>query len=222
MKTLWLNVLLIRQNKAKPSKLSIKQKNEILRRGQMNFFRKIQNYFRKKSKDKFIYPEYGNYRGSGCIFTDGKHILGGYQKKGSQSYISGIGGKTKDEESYIQTAIREMIEEILEAKDVPPKLIKIIEETVQPGHIYRNRFYINVVYSFEDLVNILKIIHKNGIKTNLYKSFPKTINDLVFNRIIPNSAEITHLCILPLVKHDLDYDFVDLSFITDMQLLLNS
>jgi len=212
----------VRIKASQTSKPSIKQKNEILRRGQMNFFRKIQNYFRKKSKDKFIYPEYANYRGAGCIFTDGKHILAGYQKKGSQSYISGIGGKTIDGETYIETAIREMIEEILDIKDVPPKLIKIIEETIQPGHIYRNRFYINVVYSFDDLITILKILHQNGIKTNLYKCFPRTVNDLIFNRITPSNSEISHLCILPLVKHDLDYDFIDLSFITDMQILLTS
>jgi hypothetical protein len=188
----------------------------------MKFFRKIQKFFRKKSIRKIIYPEYANYKGAGCMFTDGKYILAGYQKKGRSSYISGIGGKIEDNESYIKTAIREMIEELFEVKNVPQKLIQKIEDTIKPYHIFRNRYYVNVVYSFENLLTILKIIRKGGIETSIYKYFPTTINELIFNRMDSTDAELTHICVLPLVKHDTDYDLIDLSFVTDMQILFDT
>lgn len=58
-----------------------------------------------------------NFRSAGIVFTNGKVVLAGYQRKirnGREisTFISGIGGATEEGETPLQTAIRETVEEI--------------------------------------------------------------------------------------------------------------
>ena len=58
-----------------------------------------------------------NFRAAGSVFTDSKIILAGYQPRKKKPFISGIGGKREEGESYMDTAIRETVEELFEFKD---------------------------------------------------------------------------------------------------------
>ena len=134
-------------------------------------------------------------KSAGCIFTDGNLILAGYQPKGP--FISGIGGSSNKDEPPIITAMREVVEELL---DINPcdDLLNHLEGLRYTRKIV-NGSYTIFVYSFIDLATILQLVKNYNPKTHLYEKFPTTVQDLVFNRRIAN-IEVSHLCILPLKK----------------------
>ena len=163
------------------------------------------------------------YISAGVIFTNRKILLAGYQPRKKNPCISGIGGKKKDGETYIITALREMLEELFEFNEIPKKLIKEIKSLIIPQKILENSGYIIVVYDFQDLEIILKIIKIYKLQSTLYDKFPKNLMELIFNRKINSDSkcEISHLSLLPLIKHNKNYPFVDKTFINDMSLLIN-
>jgi hypothetical protein len=136
-----------------------------------------------------------NFDGAGCIFTDGTHILGGYQK----GAISGIGGSRIDGETYLQTALREFVEEVFEYKPTPDLMFQL-ENAIEPEGVFMNGSYVCVHYTFEDLEAFMLIIKLSEIDSVLYNSPPLTLTDLVFQRKYPTAInqEILELCILPL------------------------
>lgn len=149
-------------------------------------------------------------KSAGCIFTDGNLILAGYQSKGP--YISGIGGSSNKNEPAIITAMREVVEELLDIKPCDDLLnhlegLRYIRKIV-------NGSYTIFVYNFIDLSTILQLVKNYSPKTDLYEKFPTNVQDLVFNRRIQN-VEVSHLCILPL-KKNLKFDKY---FINDLLLL---
>jgi len=116
---------------------------------------------------------------SGCLFTNGTHVLAGWQK-GS---LSGFGGKMEAGESYIETAWRETLEELFE---LAPKLIQmvipIILERTTYSKIIRQDQYTAFVYSFKDLEKVLMILKAHRVVSPLYRRFPITVSELVFGR----------------------------------------
>ena len=171
---------------------------------------------------------YDTFKAAGVVFTDGTHILAGYQPKKSAPFVSGIGGKREEDETYGITAIREMIEELYEVKIIKNKsfmsLYKKIVENVMPMKVLKTGTYIMLVYTFESLRTIMEIVRKHHVSSPLYDEMPITLDDLIFTRKpmygknkIP---EISHFAILPLVRHPTEYPFVDPYFIEDMDKLL--
>ncbi len=159
-----------------------------------------------------------SYKAGGCIFTDNNLILAGYQPNKRKPFISGLGGMKKDNEEYFTTALRETIEELLEIKDVPISLINKIKKSIKPVKVITNTDYIIVIYSFKDLEKILKICSKQ--KSNVYDKIPVKLNDLLFKRKYNKDAEISHLCLLPVIfNHDVNNPFVDKYFLSDLLLL---
>ena len=149
-------------------------------------------------------------KSAGCIFTDGNLILAGYQPKGP--YISGIGGSSNKDEPAIVTAMREVVEELLDIKPCDDLLnhlegLRYIRKIV-------NGPYTIFVYSFIDLATVLQLVKNYNPKTDLYDKFPTNVQELVFNRRVQN-IEVSHLCILPL-KKNLKFDK---HFISDLLLL---
>lgn len=140
---------------------------------------------------------------AGCFFTDGRLYLAGYQPMKKKPCISGIGGHMEEGETELQTAIRELIEELFEINPVPKSVQKDIEIYVAPQKIVRNLSYTIFQYSFNDLETILKLMKQYDLKSPLYNSFPLTVADLVFHRLSPTNTlpEISHLVILPFVKN---------------------
>ena len=154
---------------------------------------------------------------AGCVFMNNTHVLAGYQPNKPNPCISGIGGKREGDETYLDTAIREMIEEIFGIYNATSIIeqVKLIEVKM----IIIRKTYIIVLYSFEDLVKIMEIVSKECVDTPMYDSIPLTIEDLIFKRRLCD-AEISHLVILPVVSHPRDKPFVDGSFLKDLSVII--
>jgi hypothetical protein len=155
------------------------------------------------------------YSSAGVLFTNGTHILGGYQPKKEFPCISGIGGKRElRDTSYIYTGLREFLEEVF---DINSSYIELIQEHVTPLRIVELGGYINSVYSFTDLETILRLLQANGAESRLYETFPTTIDALMYTRKIGEDQEITHLAILPRISTHAEGPFVSREFIKDMK-----
>jgi hypothetical protein len=147
---------------------------------------------------------------AGCLFTNGSHVLGGYQK----GAIGGIGGKAKEGENSHNTALREMLEEIFEVYDFP-----IENVWLPPKKIIVRRSYTIFVYGFDDLESISAILKGYGVISPLYTEIPLSIWDIVLKRLTKDGTEISALCILPVVKHE-SGPFVEPYFVGDIQKLI--
>jgi hypothetical protein len=135
---------------------------------------------------------------AGCIFTNGTHVLGGFQPK--KAIISGIGGKPEELETPFETALRETVEELFEIKKVDKELvIQLMGDFKTYYEINVTDYYVSFIFSFEELEKLLRILNNYGIVSPLYTIFPLTLNDLLFKRKIDIEAEISHLCLLPIL-----------------------
>ena len=157
------------------------------------------------------------YTSAGCIFTNGTHIIAGYQPNKPNPCISGLGGKKEEGETVLQTAIRETIEELFGFYDFPEIVLKVC--LLEPMQVFHNGKYGMVVYSFCDLEKILVIVKESGKVSPLYAEMPVSLNDLLFLRM-EGKAEISHLCVLPLLKHEKKYPFIEPYFLKDLQMLV--
>jgi hypothetical protein len=158
------------------------------------------------------------YSSAGVLFTNGTHIIGGYQPKKESPCISGIGGKRElRDTSFIYTGVREFIEEIFDLPN-PSSYIELIQEHVTPLRIVDLGGYINVIYTFSDLNTIMCMLNSNGAVSPLYETFPVTIDELMYKRRI-GDQEITHLAIIPIISTHGDNAFVGREFVKDMRYL---
>jgi hypothetical protein len=190
----------------------------------MNFTRKLKKLLNTRPYERLVNTHLKNedkYKAAGSVFTDGKLILAGYQPLKNKPFISGIGGKKEDGEIYQVTALRETVEELFEFETVPEKLIEDLM-SVTPEKVIQNGSYIMMVYNFNDLATMLKIISKYKLKSKLYDSAPLTLMDLLFKRKIELAVtpEISHLALLPLVQHEKSTPYVNSYFIEDMPILM--
>ena len=152
-----------------------------------------------------------NFKAAGCLFTNKIHVLGAWQKK-SQT-ISGIGGKREEGEIYLQTALRELVEELFEVKP-PETLLYTLQNIVKPKKVFLTGSYITVEYSFDDLEMILTFVKYYCKDTTLYNTFPTTCIALIMDRKIV-SSEIGQLVLLPFEKTLT----IDAGFIKDINTL---
>ena len=142
------------------------------------------------------------YKAAGVLFTDGKHVLAGYQPGKRVPCITGIGGCREKGEIRIDTALRETVEELYDIKKLPPGLLKKLKSMCVPIETFQNGSYVVFVLNFQDLEKILKTCMEFKVDTSIYKEYPLTLSDLIFNRDILLSSEITHLALLPFVRHE--------------------
>jgi hypothetical protein len=138
------------------------------------------------------------YTSAGVFFTNDTLFLGGYQTIDETTFISGIGGTKEDGETYMDTALREMIEEIFDTVDVPKDLIDTLKGRFPPHIVFQQYTYIIATYSFKDLEKMLKVISKFGLKSRLYDTIPTTLYELVLFRYPTKDSEITQFLLLPL------------------------
>lgn len=120
-----------------------------------------------KYKDKYLNlkKQYGgnyhtitiDYNSAGIIFTDGKHVLAGYQKN---RFFSGIGGSKEPSETDPKfTAIREMLEELFgfdEIKNLDESEEKI-NEKIKKLESFKSEFEV-VINNQSYLKNLIKQI----------------------------------------------------------------
>lgn len=151
------------------------------------------------------------------MFVSKTHILAGYQPNKVSPYISGFGGKRKGDESYIETALRETLEELLNIKEVPIALIHRIQENIIPVKILYNKTYLILVYTFDNLAEILACVKYYIGQSDVYpRAFPISVSELIMERLIIPGAEVSHICLLPLVSNLQ----IDKSFLEDIRKLL--
>ena len=102
---------------------------------------------------------------AGCLFTNGIHVLAGYQPNKHFPSINGIGGKPEEGEDPLVTALREFLEEVFGVYDC----VKGVSElrTVVPRRVLEQKRYITYVYDFNDLVKMLEIVSGLGVSSPL-------------------------------------------------------
>lgn len=161
-----------------------------------------------------------DFTAAGVVFTDGKLILGAYQPEKKKPFISGIGGGREEGETFEITAIREMLEELFEYRPTDPALVLDVLSQFSNYQEKQLDNYKMMVYTFEDLENILQYVATKNIPTKMYDVFPTTLNELLFTRKVFHHTEfvpeLSHLCLLPIVKHNLNQPFVSMDFLREI------
>jgi hypothetical protein len=114
----------------------------------------------------------------------------------------------------MQTALRECVEELFEPTSVPKTLLSKLAG-IAPQKVIQSGSYINAIYTFDDLHAMFLIMKRSGLKSPLYKTFPKTLMELIMNRTATSAAEISHLALLPVVAQSAE-TFIDPNFVADM------
>ncbi len=177
------------------------------------------DYGQTDMSETLLIPEF---ECAGILFTDMNHVLAGYQPNKRKPCITGIGGGREEGEDYMETAIRESIEELFNVDEVSPKLIQTIRDTIHPKQIIMNEYYVTVVYDFDDLHTFLTLVKQFKVKTNVYDKFPITLMDLLLKRrLTVPKAEIKHLVLLPFIQHLDNYPLIHREFIEDMNKLID-
>lgn len=143
------------------------------------------------------------------MFTDGKHVLAGYNPRTMK--ISGIGGKAKEGEMRIYTAIRETVEELFELEDIPQELTAILYNNLTFDTLFVRGDYTTFIMDFRyDLEIIFNAISKFDVRSRVYSTIPHTLEQLLMTRIVAPEVEISHLMLLPCVYNiDLSECFLD-------------
>ena len=134
---------------------------------------------------------------AGCLFTDKKLVLAGYQFRHGKGVLDGIGGSRDGSETAIETAFRETLEELF---DIVPSagLVTEMRRTFKPRSKFQTGQYICFVYNFKTLEKMMVFLKGRGLRSPLYKVFPVTVSELLFNRRI-RPTELTHLSLIPFV-----------------------
>jgi len=153
------------------------------------------------------------YTSAGCIFTNGTHILGGYQPNKQAPCISGIGGKREGCEEFVQTAMREMLEEMFGIYARPDFVTAVM--TIPYDRLLISGDYVSLIYSFSSLEKILTELVRLEATSSMYNEMPLCLNDLILKRL-PTKSEISHLCLLPVVKHPRGTPFIENCFMKDI------
>jgi len=167
-------------------------------------------------------PIITDFAAAGTLFTNGTHVLAGYQKDYTHPSISGIGGKREGGETYMETALRETVEELFGQVPVPLILLRRMLGLMEPRRVHKNGSYVLVIYNFDDLEKIIKLVKYEGLPSPLYDTFPKSISDLLLDRKFdldaPLKSEVSHLCLIPVMKNAT----IDVEFLEDLALVLGA
>ena len=134
---------------------------------------------------------------AGCLFTDKKLVLAGYQFRHGKGVLDGIGGSRDGSETAIETAFRETLEELF---DIVPSagLVTEMRRSFKPRSKFQTGQYICFVYNFKTLEKMMVFLKAHGLRSPLYKVFPVTVSELLFARRI-RPTELTHLSLIPFV-----------------------
>ena len=150
------------------------------------------------------------FKSAGCIFTNGRHILAGFQDKHQNPSMNGFGGKRMDNEQPIDTALRETIEELYGYDTVPTQLIDKIKWHIHIPKPLDRGDYKAFVYSFEDLRTIQWHVKYHMHASAVYIKMPFTLEELILNRLPSPTSEVKQLALLPLLKSlTIDSYFLD-------------
>jgi hypothetical protein len=142
---------------------------------------------------------------AGCLFTDSRHVLAGFQPNKHKQIISGFGGKAEQNETIFETAWRETLEELFE---LPQEQILLLIQEI-PNHIQHTKSYTNgnytvFVYSFEHLLTLLELCEKKHIVSPIYDTFPTELFELILYRKPKPTSEVQQITLLPAAISTID------------------
>lgn len=141
---------------------------------------------------------------AGFLFTDGIFTIGGYQPH--SHCVSGFGGKQERDETPIQTAIRETIEEMFGIA-VPDAMVHEFEAILRrrgPIATRETRGYYLFVMDFRHLEILLQFVKSKGIHSPFYTTLPKDFGELFIRKMVAG-AEMQGLEFLHLQTYEAAY-----------------
>jgi hypothetical protein len=147
---------------------------------------------------------------AGIVFKSETHALMGYQPH--KKMISGIGGKAIEGETPIRTAFRETVEELF---GIQPTqwLLNALVGFFRHAKRTSNESYTMFILSLQDLVNFMIIVRGFARTSPYYPSFPISLNEFVLARCAPDTAEVTHLCLVPVIDQPFHVDQRDTKYL---------
>jgi 8-oxo-dGTP pyrophosphatase MutT (NUDIX family) len=140
-------------------------------------------------------------KAAGILFIQDSLFLAAYNPR-SQIW-SGIGGKIEQDETMMQAAFRETLEELFGLKPVKT----IVDECVQLFSSNKTLTRANYAYipvRFDQLKDITAILNAHAYTSPYYTTLPDNVRELVHLRQTPDYAEITSLKIVDYFNHDDD------------------
>lgn len=147
---------------------------------------------------------------SGIVFKSETHVLMGYQP--DKNMISGIGGKPIGNETPIQTAFRETVEELFGVQP-SPEVVDALSYSFNLRIPVVNSNYTMFIYTIDDLVQFLYIAKSLLGSSPYYQTFPLTLNALILDRRAPPNVEVTYLALIPIIQVPFHVDQRDMKII---------
>ena len=144
---------------------------------------------------------------SGIFFCNQTHLLMGYQPE--KLKITGIGGKAIGDESAIETAFRETVEELL-GINPKPKQVKFLISQFPVFKTAINGMYKMFILDFHDLETFLLHCKNKFGSSPYYESFPETLEDLILKRTACKDAEVITLALVPFVHRCVELETCDM------------
>jgi hypothetical protein len=125
-----------------------------------------------------------SYTAAGIFFTEKGQFLSGFQRKTRQ--WTGFGGKKKNSENSLETAVRETVEELFEISlrqnEIQELIFHLLLSQATPTTTQRGS-YIFYTMKFDAIFTIIDFLFQNGMKTALYHpNYPSTMKGLIDDR----------------------------------------
>jgi hypothetical protein len=149
---------------------------------------------------------------AGILFTDGKFTLAGVNR---ESEITGIGGKKKGEETPIQTAIRETVEELFEPEEIPVGLFEELYTKLIFDNMMFKSNYSTFIMNFDDIKVFFLYAREYNLKSKVYEILPLTIQELILERKVVKNIELRYMMLIPNRPLHTELDF-DGCFVNDI------
>ena len=144
------------------------------------------------------------------VFKSETHVLMGYQP--DKHSISGIGGKPIGDETPIETAFRETIEELFGIQ--PSKsLIEVLVDNFGFKPAVKNGSYTMFIYTIDELLRFMCVVKSFSGPSPYYANFPTSLESLLFDRRTPLGVEVSHMCMVPIIHEPFLIDQRDMNYI---------
>jgi hypothetical protein len=159
--------------------------------------------------------------GAGILFisyTVGS-VLAGFHPKLDR--WSGFGGKCHENEIYIDTAVREVVEEIFGIFSLSPDVLSELGKCVSSAP-RNDGGYMLFIEPIDTLLNMCEVLRKNAQISPYYQSIPSHVDGIIVKRYVNSTSEINKLLMFAIRDiQDIRYLFTD-EFYQDIQSLYNS
>ena len=159
--------------------------------------------------------------GAGILFVSytGGSVLAGFHPKLGR--WSGFGGKCHENELYIDTAVREVVEEIFGIFSLSPAILSELGKCVVSAP-RNDGGYMLFIEPIDTLLNMCEVLRKNAQISPYYQTIPSSLDSILVPRHVNYSSEISKLLFFAFRDiQDIRYLFTD-EFYQDIQSLYNS